>query len=75
MVTMVARIARLFGQALPTDISVAVETALDLKSRLACFGAIGVGAKAVLLLRHESSRHRGGNYGHHEYEHSSPLRF
>jgi len=31
MVTMVARIARLFGQALPTDISVTVETALDLK--------------------------------------------
>ena len=72
---MVARIARLFGQALPTDISVTVETALDLKSRLACLGAVCVGTKAALLLRHESSRHRGGNYGHHEHEHSSPPDF
>jgi hypothetical protein len=63
---MVARIARLFGQTLPTDIRVAVETALDLKARLACLGAIGLGTKAAL--RHESRRHRGGNYGHHEYE-------
>jgi hypothetical protein len=50
VLTMVARIARLFGQTLPTDISVAVETALDLKARLACLGAIGVGTKAALLL-------------------------
>jgi hypothetical protein len=68
-------IARLFEEALPTDISVAVETALDLKSCLACLGAIGIGTKAALLLGHESSRHRGGNYGHHEYEHSSPPDF
>jgi hypothetical protein len=74
VLTMVARIARLFGQTLPTDISVAVETALDLKARLACLGAIGVGTKAALLLR-ESRRHRDGNYGHHEYEHFSPPDF
>jgi hypothetical protein len=72
---MPARIARLLGQAVPTDISVTVETALDLKSRLACLGAVGVSTKAALLLRRESSRYRGGNYGHHEYEHSSPPRF
>jgi hypothetical protein len=72
---MVARIARLFGQALPTDIGATVETALDLKSRLACLSALSVGTKAALLLRHESSRYRGGNYDHHEYEHSTPPRF
>ena len=50
---MVARIARLFGQALPTDIGATVETALDLKSHLACLSALSVGTKAALLLRHE----------------------